>query len=482
MPLNPDQHAMSLMAEGRPLLDAALTQVSSHHRLWIALSGGMDSVCLLHLAAEAIHYRSRQQLPVPSLHAVHVNHHLQEAAAHFETLCRSLCDTLRVPLQVVHVTPRMSNTGLEAAARDARYDAFKKCLDHGDVLWLAHHRNDQAETFLLRLLRGAGLTGLGAMPARRRLGNGWLQRPLLNMAHSTLVTLAHEQQWQWIDDPSNNTEAFDRNWLRHRIIPEIEVRWPQVVQTLAHTSDHLRESQQLLMAYAVEELEQLTSNPARLPVQPLLARDAPRCALLIRCALDQLQLPAPPRAQLNTLIDQLNMSESRCAEVKWTGGVARIWKDHLYLLAAQDMSVAQGEPEATLKSDWYPHAVSVFNKYVTGNHDNFFLQQRRGGERLFHKGMHRRVKTLLQAHEIPPWERTQLVFVYTYESDGGSFSHQMSEEDLSATKCCESAFHSPLNDERNAFLVAVLSDSLCLVADGYMGMFKSSVQSPREGK
>ncbi|MGJ8525255.1 tRNA(Ile)-lysidine synthase [Halomonadaceae bacterium LMG 33818] len=471
MPLRPDQRAMSLMADGRPLLDAALTQVPPHHRLWIALSGGMDSVCLLHLAAEAIRHRSRQHLPVPSLHAVHVNHHLQAAAEHFETSCRTLCDALKVPLHVVHVTPQISGTGVEAAAREARYEAFGQCLGPDDVLWLAHHRNDQAETFMLRLLRGSGLTGLGAMPARRRLGHGWLQRPLLNMPHSALIDLAREQQWQWVDDPSNDTEDFDRNWLRHRIIPEIETRWPQVVQTLAHTSDHLRESHQLLMQYAVEELERLTSDPARLPVQPLLTRDASRCALLIRCALDQRQLPLPPRSKLNSLISQLTMHESRCAEVKWTGVLARIWKDHLYLLAEQEIPVTRGEGGATNESDWYPHAVSVLNKYVKGDQGNFVIQPRRGGEKLFYKGMHRRVKTLLQTYQIPPWERKQLVFVYTYDGEVFSSSEPLRKEDTPVTECSESAFHSSLQDQKNTCLVAVLSDSLCLVADGYKAMF-----------
>jgi len=463
---------MSLMAGGRPLLDAALMQASPKHRLWIALSGGMDSVCLLHLAVEAIHYRSRQHLPVPSLYAVHVNHHLQAAAEHFETSCRTLCDALNVPLRIIHVTPQISGTGVEAAARDARYEAFSQCLNNGDVLWLAHHRNDQAETFMLRLLRGGGLTGLGAMPARRRLGHGWLQRPLLNMPHSALVELACEQQWHWIDDPSNDTEDVDRNWLRHRIIPEIETRWPQVVRTLVHTSDHLRESHQLLMQYAAEELEQLTSDPACLPVQPLRVREASRCALLIRCALDQLQLPLPSRTQLNTLISQLDMNESRCAEVKWAGVVARIWKGHLYLLVAQDTSLAQAKGVSANVDNWYPHAVSVVKKYVIADQAHFFIQPRRGGEKLFYKGMHRRVKTLLQTHEIPPWERAQLVFVYSYADTMFLPPGCLAEEGTSFPTCHEGAFDSTSRDEKSACLVAVLSDSLCLVADGYTTMFK----------
>ena len=214
----------------------------------IAFSGGLDSTVLLHLLADL----SRQH-PLPPLTAVHVHHGLQAVAASWPGHCRQVCQILGVPLQVaeVHVLPGAS---LEQAARDARYAAFERTIGPGEVLLTAQHRDDQAETLLFRLLRGAGVKGLAAMPAHRTLGSGHVFRPLLDEPRALLERYAQEQGLSWIEDPSNANSRFSRNYLRTHVMPMLAARWPQAASSLARSAEHLTQAQGLLDELAREDL------------------------------------------------------------------------------------------------------------------------------------------------------------------------------------------------------------------------------------
>ena len=215
----------------------------------IAFSGGLDSTVLLHLLASLANTET-----LPPLSAVHVHHGLQAAADAWPNHCQSVCERLGVPLQVmrVHVDPGAS---LERAARDARYQAFTGITGAGEVLLTGQHRDDQAETLVFRLLRGAGVRGLAAMPVYRALGGGQLVRPLLDVPRAELEDYAHEHQLKWIEDPSNVDLRFSRNYLRHRVFPTLTERWPQVVSSLARTAEHLSEAQGLLNELAQMDLQ-----------------------------------------------------------------------------------------------------------------------------------------------------------------------------------------------------------------------------------
>ena len=210
-------------------------------RAWhIALSGGLDSTVLLHLLA---HLAKSQSLP--ALSALHVHHGLQAAADAWPQHCQSVCDALGVPLQVVRVQVQ-HGASLERAAREARYGAFKDAIQANEVLLTAQHRDDQAETLLFRLLRGAGVRGLSGMPRERVLGRGHLVRPLLDVTRAELEAYATEHQLSWIEDPSNQDRQYSRNYLRHQVFPVLAERWPQAVTTMARSAAHLSEAQGLL--------------------------------------------------------------------------------------------------------------------------------------------------------------------------------------------------------------------------------------------
>lgn len=234
-----------------------LTQLSPWRNAatWrIAFSGGLDSTVLLHLLASLATHHC-----LPSLSAIHIHHGLQAAADAWPEHCRSVCRALGVPLEVVSVKV-LPGASVERAARDARYAAFAAALHGNEVLLTAQHREDQAETLLFRLLRGAGVRGLAAMPRQRALGLGHLLRPLLDVSRAELQTYATQHGLSWIEDPSNTDLRYARNYLRRRVFPVLAEQWPQSALTLARSAGHMAEAQGLL-----EELAQLDLARAASP-------------------------------------------------------------------------------------------------------------------------------------------------------------------------------------------------------------------------
>lgn len=214
----------------------------------IAFSGGLDSSVLLHLLADWARCED-----LPPISAIHVHHGLQPAGDAWPEHCARVCEQLGIALEVVRVrvTPGAS---LEQAARSARYQAFCERLKPGEVLLSGQHRNDQAETLLFRLLRGAGVRGLAAMPASRSLGLGGLFRPLLDSSRAELREYAQSHGLTWMEDPSNADEHFSRNFLRRQVMPLLAERWPQFTVNLARSARHLGEAQQLLDELAAMDL------------------------------------------------------------------------------------------------------------------------------------------------------------------------------------------------------------------------------------
>jgi len=198
----------------------------------VALSGGADSVALL-CALAALRPRLRKPL-----RALHVHHGLQREADDWVAFCRDLCARLDVPLEVIEITvERQRRESLEMAARRQRYDALAARLGSDEVLLTAHHLDDQAETLLLHLFRGAGVDGLAAMPPLRPFGRGVLMRPLLGWSRASLTDYLRDRGQRWIDDPSNADTGFDRNYLRHVVLPTIEARWPVVRASLTRAAE-----------------------------------------------------------------------------------------------------------------------------------------------------------------------------------------------------------------------------------------------------
>ena len=249
-----------------PLISPSELEQTGSAALVVALSGGLDSVVVLHVLADMPAARAR------GLRAVHVHHGLHPDADAWQRLCETICSALQVSLRSVNVdVPRDGGEGLEAAARHARRAVFAEELGVGEVLVLAHHRDDQAETFLMRALRGSGVDGLGAMQPWRAFANGWLWRPLLGHPRSDLQAYAQAHGLRWIEDPSNADARFDRNFLRQRVLPLLRERWPQADASFARSANLCADAAGLL-----DEGDTHALAPLRTADPRVLARGALR--------------------------------------------------------------------------------------------------------------------------------------------------------------------------------------------------------------
>ncbi len=390
-------------------IDRALAETPPGRVVWVASSGGLDSSLLLTLAARAAH-----RVPRP-LYALHVNHALQPAADDFERHCRTLCSRLGVPLYVERVTVERAGRGLEAAAREARYAAFARRVAPGESLWLAQHGDDQAESVLLAALRGGGIRGLAAMPARRDWRGRQLVRPLLGITRTRLAHEAAALGVRWCDDPSNTDSAFDRNFLRREVLPLLGERWPAAAASLAGVAARACEADALLDELAALDLARAGGAPSQLALDVLRQLSPARQRLLIRHACQRLDLPTPPAARLDSLLAQFTARDDAAVHVAWPGGEARCWRGHCYLQA----------PPMPVPSDWR-HAwdghtplttpLGVVDGYLAPMGESpqpLVLTLRQGSESLRVAGRGRRdVKRLLQEAGVPPWQRPRQLLAW----------------------------------------------------------------------
>ena len=219
-------------------------------RFVIAFSGGLDSTALAHALSSA-------GTGVPII-AIHIDHGLHDDSARWSEHCKAFAESLGIEYRSRKVTVQLeSGKGPEASAREARYTALHADLEHGDWLLSAHHREDQAETLLLNLVRGSGPAGIAGIGAIRRFGPGWLARPLLDTDRGSLQDYADRHGLDWIEDPSNTDRRFDRNFLRHDILPRLKARWPDIAARLQRSASHAGEAATLLADLAAIDVEAL---------------------------------------------------------------------------------------------------------------------------------------------------------------------------------------------------------------------------------
>lgn len=338
--------AADLEGHVRAFLKARL---SPGARLCLGYSGGLDSSVLLHLLADLRHDMDF------SLSAVHVHHGLSVNADAWAEGCRRACDRLGVALAVSRVAVVVGEFGLEAAARAARYRAYAG--QNADFIVLAHHRDDQAETMLFRLLRGAGVHGLAAMADEREAAAGTILRPLLAVAREALRAYAVEHRIDHVDDDSNADVALTRNWLRHEVLPLLEQRFPAARPVLARTSAQLAESAGLLDDLAEVDLTQ-AGDGAGLGLAVLARLGPARARNLLRYWLHRETGVLPSRAWLEDALGQLlHAGPDRHPELAIGGHVLRRRGERALLTCA---AVDDG---ADLEWRWRGEAELVLGDY-----------------------------------------------------------------------------------------------------------------------
>lgn len=292
--------------------------------VWVAFSGGVDSSVLLHVLA------SRK---IARLKAVHVHHGLQAWADDWVDHCRAVCKILDVELEVIRVECESAGKGPEAAARQARYQAIRERLNTGDILTTAHHVGDQAETVLMRLLRGTGPTGLAAIRPTAPFKPGFLWRPMLAITREQIEAYANSRGLAWIDDPSNRNVRFARNFLRHEILPALESEWPKAQQNLARAADLAAENVELLRDLAMMDLSEWAEPQGPLPVECLLSLSLARRNNLVRHWVAGLGLPVPFHDTLRRLDTEVLYAGPEASPVlAWPGGEFRRYRNRLFAM------------------------------------------------------------------------------------------------------------------------------------------------------
>lgn len=397
-------------------LDFTLLDRCGDGPLIVALSGGLDSGVLLHALAHDQDARRR------GLRALHVHHGLHADADRWAVHCASMCESVDVPLDVEAVVVRDAGLGREGDARAARHAAFGAYVRDGAVLALAHHLDDQAETFLLRALRASGPDGLAAMRPLRPLGAGWLWRPLLALPRARLLGYARHHGLSWFEDPANADLDLDRNFLRHRLLPLLRERWPNAAGAFARSACLAQDSVDLLDAGDADALAAAsTGDPAVLGAQALRALPPPRRARVLRRWIAGLGLPPIPAHALARIESELLPARrDSVAEVEWADTVVHAWRDSLHVerrvedvapgwrlhwdgctpLALPDGGILQTRPAIP-----WPEALEV--------------SARAGGERIRLPGRrhHHLLKHALQDASVPPWRRGRIPLLWSHDGE-----------------------------------------------------------------
>jgi tRNA(Ile)-lysidine synthase len=387
--------------------------------LVVALSGGADSSALL--AAASVLRDTQADL---HLRAVHIDHGLQAAAAEFRVACQLQCERLRVPLTVLTVkVEARPGDSLEAAARDARYAALAADLAPGECLLTAHHARDQAETLLLQAMRGAGLKGLSAMPACREFGPGWHVRPLLDVPQAVLLEFGAKFAPGSATDPMNADLRFDRNYLRRRIWPMLQERWPGVGNALTRTARHVAEAEQLLEESACADLVRLRDGEA-LSVPALRALPPLRRHNAVRLWLSEAGVQPPSTARLaETLRQVFEAQPDHMPAVSWGEFAMRRYRQRLFLTAAnsprlegaRDWQVGSEQP-LELGNGLGTLVWTVQQGGIDPKFSTVLLQVRArgGGETLkpYAKAKTHTVQHLCQGFGVLPWMRDALPLLF----------------------------------------------------------------------
>ena len=405
---------------------------ASSGKWWVAFSGGIDSSVLLDAAARGLGEAAPDRLA-----AVHVNHRLHPDADTWEEHCREVADRLGIALAVRRVAVcapgrRGGLGGLESAARAARYAAFREVVPAGGPVLVAHHRDDQAETVLLRVLRGAGSAGAAAMRPETVLDGLRVVRPLLAVSRAGILGYARERRLSWVEDPANAGSGHDRSYVRNEVLPALVERWPGAPATLARFAEQVREAASLLDDLAAADLAAARGRtPDTLRAAAVAALPFPRAANALRAWLAARHgIAPPPRRWLRVVVEEVaGAAPDRNPEAAHGGIRVRRYRGELY-------SGRRGPPPRRPASErwWWrldapldlPHgrlAARVEEGRGGGGAGRLAATRipavvevrfRRGGERCrpAGRGVTKPLKDLLQEYGVPPWERGCLPLVF----------------------------------------------------------------------
>lgn len=365
---------------------------------------------LLHLLSTSVELKEK-------LVAVHINHGLSQNASQWQQFCRQFCQEHAISVICQSIDfDRSAN--IEENARQARFSAFSSLLTANDAVLLGHHQDDQAETVLLHLFRGAGVDGLAAMPQISNLGEGRLIRPFLGVSREALTAYAEIQGLSWIEDDSNLEVKFTRNYLRHQVMPILRQRWPSVSQNIARTAELCQQTRKNLRDLAEADLQPFSLSRAVLPYARLLSLKKERIINVLRYWLKDNSLRLPSVITFNRLMDEMLLSREDAEPlVQWDKVQIRRYRQQLFLIKDKTLL-----PE---KAEWlhFPSPLKIAGSgcllasrssegLVLPEASHVEVRFRQGGEAFRWHGQSKQLKKLFQQWEIPPWWRERIPLIY----------------------------------------------------------------------
>lgn len=426
-----------------------LTKLTDCRQLCVAYSGGVDSHVLLEALAEARNADSSLQIS-----AIHIDHRIHENSAAWAKHCQKICAALKIPCQIETIDiqtfiartqlDKKKKISLETAARHLRYEALKRLVPKGAALLTAHHADDQAETLLLQLLRGAGPKGLAAIPTHSMLGGTELLRPMLQFSRQEIFAEAKARKLQWIEDESNLDISFERNYLRQKIIPELKLKWPGMLKTLGRASANCYETYQLAEDLAKQDYEivcinhEPKSESCILDGAKLTSLSAIRQRNVLRYWLEHLQLPMPSRIKLEEIQRALLPAARDAAPlVAWHGAEIRRYQNKLYAMSPlpphDNTQIFPWQITAATTSFTLPNGLGILHASFSAQAPktiSISIHFRQGGERFRPRGNahSRSLKHLMQEWSIPPWLRDRVPLIYIGDKLASVVNYAVSEE------------------------------------------------------
>lgn len=381
----------------------------------IAFSGGADSLALLHELS--------QQLHTDQILAIYVDHQLQAQSSAWAEQNRLFCQKLNIQYQTVKVIINSDVASIENSARNARYEALAEFIeDQSCYLLTGHHQDDQAETLLLQLFRGAGPKGLSAMPALTEFSNGFHARPMLSVSKQDIVDYCEKHQLDYIEDPSNQDSKHRRNFLRSDVLPLLETVWPTLKSTLSRASELQASTQQVVEERAEEDFRK-SSNPDRdsLSIASLSTLSAARLDNALRYWFQWLKLTMPSQKLLKQLTEQmLNASDDAQPSLELEQGSFRRFDGCIYWVPQQvlDFTLKEavewnGEEDLIVTADMALEASWLQQHHPELMGNALTVTVRKGGERFrkHNSESTTSLKNYLQDTNIPVWQRDKVLLI-----------------------------------------------------------------------
>ncbi|RVU81527.1 tRNA lysidine(34) synthetase TilS [Leucothrix sargassi] len=402
-----------LLAEVSPLFS-----VLKQRKFLVAYSGGLDSHVLLHVMS---------RIPNIDLRAVYIDHGLQEDSQWWGRHCREVCVDLSVSFQQINLNLKVpAGRSLEAFARNERYQALSDLLEDGEVLLTGHHQNDQAETLLIQLMRGAGGAGLSAMPMIALFAQGHHMRPFLNLHRNALEDYASKYQLDFVEDETNSDLRFDRNYLRHQILPQLEERWPGCYGTLSRAALLQAETQRVLSGYLAEDIKSVEGSvPGTLLVEKLKMYEPARQRALLRFWITDLGFSVPSAKKMQHIIsDALHCAADASPCVHWQDVEVRRFRDNLYVMSALSQhddsqvfywdNLAEDLPIESLGVALQASVLGKWRELAEQEELGLTVKFRQGGESIRPAGRMKSIslKNLFQQLAVPPWMRPRMPLLY----------------------------------------------------------------------